>query len=28
VTNICERTIYVETGDLGDMMLSYPHLPK
>ena len=22
VTNICERTIYVETGELGDMMLS------
>jgi len=28
VTNICERTIYVETGELGDMMPSYPHLPK
>ncbi len=28
VTNICERTIYIETGELGDMMPSYPHLPK
>jgi phosphate transport system protein len=28
VTNICERTIYVETGELGDMMLSNPVLPK
>jgi len=28
VTNICERAIYVETGELGDMMPSYPHLPK
>ena len=28
VTNICERTIYVETGELGDMMPSYPNLPK
>lgn len=26
VTNICERTIYVETGELGDRMPSYPHL--
>jgi phosphate transport system protein len=22
VTNICERTIYIETGRLGDMMYS------
>jgi phosphate transport system protein len=28
VTNICERTIYVETGELGDMTPSYPRLPK
>jgi phosphate transport system protein len=28
VTNICERTLYVETGELGDMMPSYPHLPR
>jgi phosphate transport system protein len=28
VTNICERTIYVETGELSDMMLSNPRLPK
>jgi len=28
VTNICERTIYVETGELGDMMPSYPHLQR
>jgi phosphate transport system protein len=28
VTNICERTIYVETGELDDMTPSYPHLPR
>jgi phosphate transport system protein len=28
VTNICERTIYVETGELGDMAPSYPHLSR
>jgi phosphate transport system protein len=28
VTNICERTIYVETGELGDMAFSNPRLPK
>lgn len=28
VTNICERTIYVETGELGDTAFSTPHLPK
>jgi phosphate transport system protein len=28
VTNICERTIYVETGELSDMMLSNPRLSK
>lgn len=28
VTNICERTIYVETGELGDMMLSNLHIQK
>ena len=28
VTNICERTIYVETGELSDMAFSNPHLPK
>ena len=28
VTNICERTIYVETGELGDMAFSNLHLPK
>jgi phosphate transport system protein len=28
VTNICERTIYVETGELVDMGFSYLGLPK
>ncbi len=28
VTNICERAIYVETGELGDMAFSNPRLPK
>jgi phosphate transport system protein len=28
VTNICERTIYGETGELGDMAFSNLHLPK
>jgi phosphate transport system protein len=28
VTNICERTIYVETGELGDTAFSNLHLPK
>jgi phosphate transport system protein len=28
VTNICERTIYVETGELGDMATSYPHFSR
>jgi len=28
VTNICKRTIYVETGELDDMNISNPHLPK
>lgn len=28
VTNICERTIYVETGELGDMAASHPRMPR
>jgi phosphate transport system protein len=28
VTNICERTIYIETGELGDTALPVPHFPK
>ena len=28
VTNICERTIYIETGELGDTALPSPRLPK
>ena len=28
VTNICERTIYVETGELGDTAFSNHHFPK
>ncbi len=28
VTNICERTIYIETGELGDMAPPSPRLPK
>ncbi len=28
VTNICERTVYVETGELGDTAFSNLHLPK
>ena len=28
VTNICERTIYIETGELDDMMFSNLRLPK
>jgi phosphate transport system protein len=28
VTNICERTIYVETGELGDKAFSNLHRPK
>ncbi len=28
VTNICERTIYVETGELGDAAFVSPRLPK
>lgn len=28
VTNICERTIYVETGELGDMMLPNLNVQK
>jgi phosphate transport system protein len=28
VTNICERTIYIETGELGDIALPTPRLTK
>jgi phosphate transport system protein len=28
VTNICERTIYIETGELGDFAFSNPHMQK
>jgi phosphate transport system protein len=28
VTNICERTIYVETGELSDMAASHPRMPR
>jgi phosphate transport system protein len=28
VTNICERTIYVDTGELGDMAYFTPHMSK
>jgi phosphate transport system protein len=28
VTNICERTIYVETGEIGDMATSHPRMPR
>jgi phosphate transport system protein len=28
VTNICERTVYVETGELSDTMPAYPHFQK
>jgi phosphate transport system protein len=28
VTNICERTIYIETGELGDIAFPTPRLPK
>jgi phosphate uptake regulator len=28
VTNICERTIYIETGELGDTASPSPRLPK
>ena len=28
VTNICERTIYIETGELGDTAIPSPRLPK
>jgi phosphate transport system protein len=28
VTNICERTIYIETGELDDMASPNPRLPK
>jgi phosphate transport system protein len=28
VTNICERTIYVETGELGDMAFSNSRLSR
>jgi phosphate transport system protein len=28
VTNICERTIYIETGELGDMALPSPRQPR
>ena len=28
VTNICERTVYIETGELGDTAFSNLHFPK
>jgi phosphate transport system protein len=28
VTNICERTIYIETGELGDIEFFNPRVPK